>query len=181
MQTEDSIIVERWLTAANDKAFPRQPTVDVDIANRLMAAAFVLEEALEMVHAMGFNVNVHGYNATLNLTKVTHSELQELLTPHTDGPDLAKVLDAESDLRVVAKQALLYHGLRRDEEAFYRVMEANRSKFWTAQEVAGLESCYSVRELPQTWFGERRFVVKHHNKIQKPPSFVPPAMEDLVV
>jgi len=165
--------VKTWMAGFGQEtpAKPCIPSLEV----RKLRAKLILEEAIEVVNALGFKVYLEGYLTINNL------ELDEDLKPNFE-----LVADGCADLKFVTLGTEVACGLSRSEEIFAEVCRSNNSKLWTNKEVANHmnkivipydENFYhplSKYSFTRVSVGLRDWLVKDANgKVIKSPSYSP--------
>lgn len=150
-KTEHQVRVEKFMRLA-EQAAPSMPTLP-DYRTRELRAALILEEALETIKALGFEV---GHTITQLDSSVAYDRGRPEWVPLYDPelresfiPDLVEIADGVADISVVSVGTLIACGLR-DDPILRLVDENNLAKFGPG--------------------GKRRA----DGKWQKPPDHVPP-------
>ena len=189
--TSDQAEVKKWMLAFGQEC-PEKPIVP-SLEVRKLRAKLILEEALEVVRGLGFEVEINPLG-----------ELIPFEEEHFSGPDLLEIADGCEDLKVVTEGTLIACGLvdKRQFEVsenkthiyhlntdplFNEVMRSNWSKFWKAEE---FEETYK----DQRCFFEKQFacymknpgkplrvLVKNQDgKVIKSPSYSLPNLQPII-
>lgn len=204
--TQEQQKVRDWMVAF-DQETPEKPTIP-SIEIRKLRAKLILEEALETVWALGFEVFPGLGRRDVNLTKTHLDFVESPLGPMT----LADIADGCSDLSVVNYGTLVACGLVKDYGAakfsdgeipcdidplFDEVMKSNWSKMWTRDEVQKefnrdigafqlnetkrFEDCHVTFIGKEAAFKDRCYLVKNDaGKVLKSPSYSPANLQPII-
>lgn len=116
--------VEEFMLRAGQEVPVLVKVPDEDV--RKLRARLILEEALETIDGLGFNVKVQpgelvGYQKVMEIQDVRFA-------PHRHGPDIIEVLDGCADIKVVTTGTLSAFGVP-DEALQELIDDANLQKF----------------------------------------------------
>lgn len=119
----DTQAIEHFMTSFGQPVY-REPQEEPPLADRVLRGRLVLEEAFELIEALGLKVsfNEGEVPVRVNPKSVTLHEDNE------SGYDIIEVGDALADLIVVTKGAGAHLGLPVDEIVLDEVMPSNMSK-----------------------------------------------------
>lgn len=171
--TQEQRSVRDWMVAFGQET-PNKPCIP-SLEVRKLRAKLILEEALETILALGFEIDFN-YKCDEEWDEV--------------APNLKEIADGCEDLKVVTEGTLVACGLlhqqdiketslfnKHNDPLFDEVMRSNWSKMWTYQEVANLpdyhsEVCLEVNPHPQSERSHRGWLVKDkEGKVIKSPSY----------
>lgn len=176
---------------------PPERLLDMPTQERVLRARLILEEALECVNALGFEViDIETFNTIhaadkecernhYNFVHENPDEQLPLELSFRDSltPNAATLLDGLVDLDYVGhKGTALAFGLQDLlQEAERRVHDSNMSKLWTLRQINDAGDTLDDREHDVSQVGLGKFVVRRKDgKVVKPPTFKAPDMKGLV-
>lgn len=139
---------------------PIIPSLEV----RKLRARLILEEALETIEALGFEIDFQ-YN------DFNESE---------DGPNLVKVLDGMCDLDYVNKGLAIAMGVQEDklDDAFAEVHRSNMSKMWSEEQLEQGKLDYPSCTIEHYGGGLYRLI--YFGKVIKSPNYSPANLEQFL-
>lgn len=183
--TQEQKQVRDWMQAFG-QATPSKPTIP-DLATRKLRAKLILEEALEVVLALGIHIYIEKhYEEPWILDK--DSGIKRLRFDRGAEPNLLEIADGCEDLKVVTEGTLVACGLVEQvtgpgcvDPLFTEVMRSNQSKLWTQDELFNSGEDYYAKQVVSIANPRHLLVVKDRDgKIVKPPSFIPPILLPII-
>jgi len=160
MTTEQQMVMRFMRVFGNEvKHRPGVPSLEV----RKLRAILILEEALETIQALGFNVMFDSNGM--------HSPSAKFV--ENNKLNLEQIADGLADLHYVAYcGTALACGIDM-EPIFKEVHRSNMSKLWTAEEINNPSNRQPVGIATPVWFNNLSFVKNEFGKVIKSPSYSP--------
>ena len=198
--TQEQQQVKEWMIKFSQTC-PEKPTIP-SLEIRKLRAKLHLEEALELIIALGITDIVDSYGCVYDLEELLEYINGDVEFVSNKEPSLVAIADGCVDSRVVENGTLVACGLvnkkyvedldvnknltRGYDPLFNEVMRSNNSKMWTTEEVATPDSYpndYEAEHLGgnPTAVKERQYVMKDKaGKIIKSPSYSPANLEPII-
>lgn len=167
--THEQQQVKQWMTKFEQET-PDRPTIPSESVRRLRAE-LILEEALETIGALGFEL------ANTSGSMVWTDQLK----PHGFPVTLVGIADGLGDSKVVVDGTGVACGLDL-EPIFVEIMRSNESKMWTTVEVRDvtgpkIEIGPDWEEVVDT---RKQHVMKRAGKVIKSPSYSPANLQPII-